>query len=147
MLLTLLLAYSRGALVALLLGAMIWFCLVPLRLRGAAVLLTGAAGAAVVIAWDFSKHALSADNVPLAARDSAGHQLGALLAAVLIALTLAGLAVGFLSARHTPPAALRRKRRVDHLGLVVPDRRRRRGFHRVGPRRKGRHRAPGDSGG
>ena len=72
MLLTLLLAYSRGALVALLLGAVIWFCLVPLRLRGAAVLLTGAAGAAVVIAWDFSKHALSADNVPLAARDSAG---------------------------------------------------------------------------
>ena len=114
MLLTLLLAYSRGALVALLLGAVIWFCLVPLRLRGAAVLLTGAAGAAVVIAWDFSKHALSADNVPLAARDSAGHQLGALLAAVLIALTLAGLAVGFLSARHAPPAALRR-----HTGAVL----------------------------
>src|SRR5205807_7297397 len=119
MLLTLLLAYSRGALVALLLGAVIWFCLVPLRLRGAAVLLTGAAGAAVVIAWDFSKHALSADNVPLAARDSAGHQLGALLAAVLIALTLAGLAIGFFSARHAPPAALRRRDGAVLLSILA----------------------------
>ena len=42
MLLTLMLAYSRGALVALALGLVLWFCIVPLRLRGAAVLLSGA---------------------------------------------------------------------------------------------------------
>ena len=40
MLLTLMLAYSRGALVALVLGLALWFCIVPLRLRGAAVLIT-----------------------------------------------------------------------------------------------------------
>src|SRR5208283_4448004 len=39
LLLTLLLAYSRGALAALLLGAALWLCLVPLRLRGASVLI------------------------------------------------------------------------------------------------------------
>ena len=43
LLLTLMLAYSRGALVALASGLALWFCVVPLRLRGAAVLLTGAA--------------------------------------------------------------------------------------------------------
>src|SRR5205823_13614117 len=48
-LLTLMLAYSRGALAALVVGLVLWFCLVPLRLRGAAVLLSGAAGAAGVV--------------------------------------------------------------------------------------------------
>ncbi len=80
LLVTLMLAYSRGALVALALGVALWFCIVPLRLRGAAVLLTGAVGAGLVVAWDFSRHALSTDNVALSARAIAGHQLGALLA-------------------------------------------------------------------
>src|SRR5207249_48027 len=44
MLLTVLLAYSRGALLALVLGCGLWFVLVPLRLRGAAVVATSAAG-------------------------------------------------------------------------------------------------------
>ena len=35
MLVTLLLAYSRGALVALAIGVALWLCIVPLRLRGA----------------------------------------------------------------------------------------------------------------
>ena len=39
LLVTLMLAYSRGALVALALGLALWFAVVPLRLRGAAVLL------------------------------------------------------------------------------------------------------------
>ena len=77
MLVTLMLAYSRGALVALALGLALWFCIVPLRLRGAAVLLTGALGAGLVVAWDFSRHALSTEGVALAARVTAGRQLGA----------------------------------------------------------------------
>ena len=86
MLVTLLLAYSRGALVALALGLALWFCIVPLRLRGAAVLLAGALAGGVVVAWDFSTHALSTENIALGARSSAGHQLGVLLAAMLVVL-------------------------------------------------------------
>ena len=66
LLLTLLLAYSRGALVALAVGAVLWLAIVPLRLRGASVLLAGMLGAGAVAAWDFSRHALSDENIPLA---------------------------------------------------------------------------------
>jgi hypothetical protein len=98
-LITVLLAYSRGALAALVIGLTLWLCLVPLRLRGVTVLCAGALGAGVVVAWDFSQHALTTDNTPLAARVSAGHQLGVLLVVVLLVLTAVGLAVGFLTSR------------------------------------------------
>jgi O-antigen ligase len=118
MLVTVLLAYSRGALAALVLGLALWLCLVPLRLRGVAVLCTGALGAGVVVAWDFSQHALTTDDTPLAARVAAGHQLGVLLAAVLVALTLAGMAIGFLDGRRAPSP--RTRRRMGAVLLSVP---------------------------
>src|SRR5205807_743054 len=108
-LLTLLLAYSRGALAALVTGLVLWFCIVPLRLRGAAVLLSGAACAAGVAGFAFSRHALSSDNVALDARTAAGHQLGALVAVMLIALTLIGLLIGFYGGRRAPSLATRRR--------------------------------------
>ncbi len=100
LLLTLMLAYSRGALFALALGLALWFCIVPLRLRGAALLLTGAAGAGLVVAWDFSRHALSADSIALHARVLAGRQLGVLVVAMLVVLTLAGVAIRFSTDRR-----------------------------------------------
>jgi hypothetical protein len=118
MLVTLLLAYSRGALVALALGLILWFCIVPLRLRGAAVLLAGALGAAPVVAWDFSKHALSSESVALAGRTVAGRQLGVLLVAMVLALTLAGLAIGFFTGIQAPSA--RTRRRAGALLLILP---------------------------
>jgi hypothetical protein len=118
MLVTLLLAYSRGALVALGLGLILWFCIVPLRLRGATLLLVGALGAGAVVAWDFHKHALSSENVALAARTVAGRQLGVLLVAMLVALTLAGLAIGFLTSLQAPSA--RARRRAGALLLILP---------------------------
>jgi cytochrome c-type biogenesis protein CcmH/NrfG/O-antigen ligase len=114
LLLTLVLAYSRGALAALALGLLLWFCAVPLRLRGAALLLAGGVGAASVAAWDFSRHALSAEGVPLAERATAGHQLGALIAAMLAVLAIAGIASGFLTARRAPSPLSRRR-----AGLVL----------------------------
>jgi hypothetical protein len=51
MLLTLVLAYSRGALAALAVGLLAWCCVVPLRLRGATLLIVGAIGAMAVAAW------------------------------------------------------------------------------------------------
>ena len=74
LLLTLVLAYSRGALVALAVGLLLWFCVVPLRLRGAALLIVAALAAGAVGAWDFSSHALSSDSVALAERTTAGHR-------------------------------------------------------------------------
>jgi hypothetical protein len=116
-LVTLALAYSRGALAALALGAVLWFCIVPLRLRGAAVLLTGGIAAGCVAAYDFSTHALSSDNIALAERTSAGHRLGALLLAMVLALSLAGIAIGFYSGRRAP--TLLARRRVGGLLLAL----------------------------
>jgi O-antigen ligase len=115
----LLLTYSRGALAALAIGLIVWFCIVPLRLRGAAVLIAGGLGAAAVVAFDFSSHALSTEGVPLAQRASAGHQLGVLLAGVLILLAAAGLAIGFLTARRAPSRRLRRLAGSTVLALLA----------------------------
>jgi hypothetical protein len=116
---TLMLAYSRGALVALALGLALWFCIVPLRLRGAAVLIVGALGGGAVAAWDFSRHALSDENVALGERVAAGHQLGALLLAMVVLLALAGIAIGFLTGRRAPTRSLRRNAGAALLALIV----------------------------
>ncbi|MGH2832565.1 MAG: O-antigen ligase family protein, partial [Solirubrobacteraceae bacterium] len=118
-LVTLMLAYSRGALAALAIGVLLWFCIVPLRLRGAAVGLLGALGAGGVVAWDFSQAALSQENVALNARTLAGHQLGAALVAMLVALTLAGVAIGFRTARRAPANRTRRRAGATLVGLLV----------------------------
>src|ERR1019366_3402751 len=119
LLLTLVLAYSRGALAAFAVGLALWFCVVPLRLRGAAVLIVGGLGAGGVAAWDFSNHALSAEKVPLAERIVAGHQLGALVLAMLVALALVGVGIGFVTARHAPALVLRRRAGATLLALIL----------------------------
>jgi O-antigen ligase len=119
LLLTLMLAYSRGALVALALGLVLWLCVVPLRLRGAAVLIAGGVCAGAIVAWDFSTHGLSAESVTLSERATAGHQLGALLVAMVLALTLVGLAIGFFASRREPSPVTRQRVGAVLLALVV----------------------------
>lgn len=116
---TLMLAYSRGALAALVIGVAAWMCMVPLRLRGARVLIVGGLGAAPVVAWDFSRHALSSDGVALGVRTDAGHQLGALLCAMLILLTLVGIAIGFFGDRRAPAGSTRRAVGIALASLLV----------------------------
>jgi hypothetical protein len=111
---TVLLAYSRGALLALACGCAVWFVFVPLRLRGAAVLAVSTLGGGLVGLWTFSQNSLSKDNVPLDDRASAGHELGILLVVMLLALMLAGMAIGFASAQRAPSAGARRQ-----AGIVV----------------------------
>jgi tetratricopeptide (TPR) repeat protein len=111
---TLLLAYSRGALLALAIGCAVWFAIVPLRLRGAVVLAVGALGGGMVAVWAFSQDALSKDNIVLADRASAGHQLGIALVAMVLVLTLAGLAIGFANAQRAPSLGVRRQ-----AGVVI----------------------------
>jgi hypothetical protein len=122
LLLTLLLAYSRGALAALAVALLAWFCLVPLRLRGAAVLLSGATAAGAIAAWDFSNHALSSEKVPIAEATSAGHELGALVLAMVVALGALGIAVTFATGRRAPSALVRERAGIALaclLGVLV----------------------------
>jgi hypothetical protein len=119
LLLTLLLAYSRGALAALAVGVVLWLCLVPLRLRGASVLIVGALGAGAVAAWEFSTHALSAEGVALAERAGAGHRLGALVVAMVLLLAVAGVAIAFQTGRRAPSLAARRRAGAILLALIA----------------------------
>jgi hypothetical protein len=115
----LMLSYSRGALLALVVGLAFWFAFVPLRLRGAIVLLGASAGAAVLVAWAFAMTGLSTDRLPIEVRADSGHELGALLLLLLALLLVVGLAAGFLSAeRPASPHAKRVAGRVL-LGVVA----------------------------
>jgi O-Antigen ligase len=116
---TLMLAYSRGALAAVGVGLLLWFLLVPLRLRGTAVLLVGALSGGLVVAWDFSRHALSSENVALADRVNAGDQLGVLLIAMLILATLTGLLINFSLARRAPSLSVRRGVAAVVLSILI----------------------------
>ena len=104
----LMLSYSRGALLALVIGLALWFAAVPLRLRAVAALVAGALAAAPVVAWAFARDALSVDLVPLDARADAGHELGALLLLILAVLLAGGLAVNFAVSQRAPSARTRR---------------------------------------
>ena len=102
----LMLSFSRGALLALAVGLAFWFMLVPLRLRSAVVLLGATAGGGAIVGWAFSMTGLTTDNLPLPVRADTGHELGALLLVMLVALTALGLVAGFLaSERPASPQA------------------------------------------
>jgi O-Antigen ligase len=104
----LMLSYSRGSLLALVLGLAFWFACVPLRLRGAAVLLAASIPAAILVAWAFSMTGLTTDSLPIEVRADSGHELGALLLLMLVLLLAAGLAAGFHVAERPPSADARR---------------------------------------
>jgi cytochrome c-type biogenesis protein CcmH/NrfG len=89
---TIVLSYSRSAVIAALVGVVFWFVVVPLRLRGALVLALGAVGAVAASAWALATHALTDDNVSLAARTIAGHAFGLVLLLTLALMTAAGVA-------------------------------------------------------
>jgi O-Antigen ligase/Tetratricopeptide repeat len=107
LLVCLLLAYSRGALLALAVGLGFWFAVVPLRLRGAVALIVSSAGAGLVVAWAFSQDGLTEDRLDTVVRADAGHELGILLALMVVVLLAAGLAIGFAAAVRAPSARTR----------------------------------------
>jgi hypothetical protein len=117
LLLTILLAYSRGALLAAVVGTALWLVAVrPRRLRAAALLLAGIAGGGATAAWAFSQSALSDDRVPLDLREQAGLQLGLLVLAMIVVLALLGLTVGFFAQVRAPSP---RGRRQIGVALLV----------------------------
>jgi tetratricopeptide (TPR) repeat protein len=116
LLVCMMLAYSRGALLALAFGVAFWLIVVPLRMRGAIALLGAAIAAAPVVAWAFAQPGLTTDRAIVAARAQTGHELGALLLLMVMALLAAGVAATFLMDR-TPPS--RRARRLTGAGLLA----------------------------
>jgi hypothetical protein len=119
LLLTVLLAYSRGSLLAVAVGCAFWFLVVPLRLRGVAVLAIGALGALAVSGWTFAQDTLTKDNVPIAERATSGHELGLAVIAMIVVLTVVGLLVGFLSAQRAPSIPARRRAGAAIIVIVA----------------------------
>jgi hypothetical protein len=115
----LVLSYSRGALLAAVVGLGCWFVLVPLRLRAAAMLALGAAGGATIAVWALSVHALTHDHASLTARTSAGHAFGLLLVLVLSFVTIGGFVAAFASDRVALPVQVRRRMGVVLVTLVA----------------------------
>ncbi len=111
--------YSRSAVVAAVGALAVWFCVVPLRLRGAAVLLAGGAGGAVITGWALGHRALRADAVPLGSRESAGIAFGIVLVLVLVVLLFAGRILVARLDGATVPADTRRRIGVALLAALA----------------------------
>jgi O-Antigen ligase len=114
---TLLIAQSRGALAGAVLGCMLWFAIVPLRLRSLVQLAAAAVAAAPVIAWALSKDPFTTGLQPLAAREAIAGEFGLMLAVMLVALLAAGAVVEAVRARYQP--SLRTRFQVGLVALVV----------------------------
>jgi hypothetical protein len=108
------LSYSRGALLAAAAGLIVWFAIVPLRLRGAIVLLAGALGGGIATVWALSNHAITHDNVALSDRAGAGHSFGLVLAGTLLLLAAIGCAATLAMDRVRVGHELRRR-----FGIVL----------------------------
>lgn len=117
--LTMLLSFSRGAVLAAVLGAAFWIAAVPRRLRAAALLIAGGAGGGLIAAWAFGQSALTDDRVPVELRNTAGLQLGLLVVVMLGLLTLVGLGIGFARAQRAPTTAQRDRAGVALLAALA----------------------------
>ena len=102
------LAFSRGSLLAALLGLVVWFAFVPLRLRSATVLIPSIGLGAVVGIWAFNQNGLTDDRVPLNLRSNAGTELGVALLVLVAVLLLAGVLIAWLRDRKPWKASTRR---------------------------------------
>jgi hypothetical protein len=110
---SLMLAVSRGALLAVAIGTAIWLIVVPLRLRAAPLIAGVLVTTVPLVAWAFAQDGITGDNARMALRTDAGQGFGALLLLLLVTLSVAGLAVGFIGAVKPPgPRARARATRV-----------------------------------
>jgi O-Antigen ligase len=115
----LILSYSRGALIAGVVGLGCWFALVPLRLRATLLLALGAIGAAVATGWALAHHAITHAGATLAARTTAGHEFGVVLLAVVAVMAIVGLAAVYAQDRVAPADAVRRRIGTALIVLVA----------------------------
>jgi hypothetical protein len=105
----LMLSYSRGALIAVVVGLACWFVLVPFRLRAILLLALGAIGGAIATAWALKHHAITHDYATLAARTTAGHEFGVVLLGVVAVMAIAGLTAAYGIERIAVAEPVRRR--------------------------------------
>ncbi|MEA2417813.1 MAG: hypothetical protein QOE60_19 [Thermoleophilaceae bacterium] len=115
--LALLLTQSRGALVAAVIGTILWLAIVPLRLRTLPLILLPSIAAGAVGAWALSKDAFSVAAEPLSVKESVAGEFGLLLVLMALGLTVAGFAVNAGLSRGVP--SLRVRRRIGVVALVI----------------------------
>jgi hypothetical protein len=115
--LAILLTQSRGALAAALLGAVLWFAIVPLRLRSLPVVVIPALAGGAVGAWALSKDAFSESLQPLEAKEAVAGEFGLLVLLMVVGLLFAGLSLNVGAPRFRP--SLRLRRRLGVVAVVV----------------------------
>src|SRR4051794_10682264 len=113
------LSYSRGSLIAAVLGVVTWFAFVPLRLRSLPVLLAPAVAVAPVLVWALSKDEFTKDGIPAAVRANVGPEFGLILIAVSMLLLAVGLAIGFQSRDWIPSFRIRRRAGVTAVAVAL----------------------------
>lgn len=116
---TMMLSFSRGSVIAAAVGVALWLAIVPFRLRSLAVLLPSAAVAAAVTAWAFAQSGLTDDRIALAERKHAGGELGLILAGMLIGLFAIGIGLQILAERRPLPEQTRRRIGMAAIAVVV----------------------------
>ena len=115
--LAILLTQSRGALAAAVIGAVIWFAVVPLRLRSIPVVLVPSLAAGAVGAWALSKDAFSKSLQPLAAKEAVAGDFGLFVLLLCLVLLAVGYAINMGDARGIVP--IRAQRRIGVVAVVV----------------------------
>ena len=112
------LSFSRSAVLVTVLALACWLAVVPLRLRSAAILALGGAGAAVISTWALATHAITGDRVALSERTTAGHAFGIVIVITLLLLVAAGAALAIGFERVSLSSATRRRIGTVLVGLV-----------------------------
>ena len=116
---TMLLSFSRGSIIAAVAGIALWLAIVPLRLRSLALLATSAVAGGLVTAWAFTQSALTDDRIPLGRREDAGLELGLILLAMILVCAVAGYAIQRRAEQHPLPEPARRKIGIGALGALA----------------------------
>jgi hypothetical protein len=113
------LSYSRGSLLAAVLGAIAWFAFVPLRLRSLPVLLVPAVVATPVLVWALGRDEFTKDGLPASVRANVGPEFGFILILVSVLLLAIGLAIGFQSRDWIPSFRLRRRAGLAAIAVAL----------------------------
>ncbi|MDQ6811459.1 MAG: O-antigen ligase family protein, partial [Actinomycetota bacterium] len=116
---TMLLSFSRGSVVAAFLGIAAWVAIVPLRLRSLALVGTSALAGAIVTVWAFSQSSLTDDRIALGAREDAGVKLGFVLLAMIALCAVAGFAIQRRAEQHPLAEPTRRKIGITAIGALA----------------------------
>ena len=116
---TIVLASSRGAVVAALVGLACWFLLVPLRLRGVLVLALGSVAGGLVTLWALGSTAITTSGQSLQARIAAGHHFGLVLVGMLVVSLGFGVGAAFAADRVVLSDGARRRIGIALLALLA----------------------------